>query len=152
MVERESILLKLYWQVCEIEYFWGASHLSKSMCRPKLSSEAFIVSNGWHLLLGGDVVHNHCFSFGQSSAPRHLVCNSEKNIVNTSYSNRCSVITGPNASGKTVYMKQVGITIYLAHLGLFVPASFAEIPLVDSIVFVGKATSIYNGHRSGMEA
>ena len=49
------------------------------------------------------------------------------------------MITGPNASGKTVYMKQVGIIVYLAHLGFFVPASFAEIPLIDSIAFVGKA-------------
>lgn len=48
------------------------------------------------------------------------------------------IITGPNASGKTVYMKQIGIIIYLAHVGLFVPASFAEIPLIDSIVFIGK--------------
>ena len=58
--------------------------------------------------------------------------------MNTNYSNRCSIITGPNASGKTVYMKQLGIIIYLAHLGFFVPASFAEIPLIDSIFFVGK--------------
>jgi len=35
------------------------------------------------------------------------------------------MLTGPNASGKTIYMKQIGIIIYLAHLGLFVPASLA---------------------------
>lgn len=35
------------------------------------------------------------------------------------------VITGPNGSGKTIYMKQMGIIFYLAHLGLYVPAEFA---------------------------
>ena len=71
--------------------------------------------------------------------------NSEKNIVNMNYSNRCMIITGPNASGKTIYMKQLGIIIYLAHLGFFVPANLAEIPLIDCILFVGKASSIYKG-------
>jgi DNA mismatch repair ATPase MutS len=68
----------------------------------------------------------------------YLVYNSEQNLINTNYSNRCIIITGPNASGKTVYMKQIGIIIYLAHLGFYVPASLAEIPLIDSIIFVGK--------------
>lgn len=58
-------------------------------------------------------------------APPNLVYNSEQNLVNTNYSNRCVVITGPNASGKTVYMKQLAVIIYLAHCGLFVPTTFA---------------------------
>ena len=43
------------------------------------------------------------------------------------------VITGPNASGKSIYLKQVGIIVYLAHIGSFVPASSARIGLVDKI-------------------
>jgi DNA mismatch repair protein MSH5 len=35
------------------------------------------------------------------------------------------LITGPNGSGKTIYMKQVTIIIFLAHLGFFVPAELA---------------------------
>ena len=49
------------------------------------------------------------------------------------------IITGPNASGKSVYMKQLGVFVYLAHVGFFVPASLAEVPLTDSILFVGKS-------------
>lgn len=60
----------LYWQVCEIECYWGISQLSRSMCEPRLSSEALIVSNGWHLLLTGEAIHNHAFSFGQTLAPK----------------------------------------------------------------------------------
>lgn len=32
------------------------------------------------------------------------------------------LITGPNGSGKTVYMKQISIIVFLAHLGFYVPA------------------------------
>lgn len=35
------------------------------------------------------------------------------------------LISGPNGSGKTIYMKQVAIVIYLMHLGFYVPAQFA---------------------------
>jgi hypothetical protein len=38
VVERQGVILGLYWQLCEIECFWGVSQLSRSMCRPKLSS------------------------------------------------------------------------------------------------------------------
>mmetsp|Transcript_1582 Transcript_1582/g.2349 ORF Transcript_1582/g.2349 Transcript_1582/m.2349 type:complete len:561 (-) Transcript_1582:161-1843(-) len=43
------------------------------------------------------------------------------------------VITGPNASGKSVYLKTVGIITYLAHVGSFVPANSATIGIVDKI-------------------
>ena len=43
------------------------------------------------------------------------------------------VLTGPNSSGKSVYMKQVGLVVFLAHLGCFVPASAARVPLLEKI-------------------
>lgn len=44
------------------------------------------------------------------------------------------VLTGPNHSGKSVYIKQVAIIIYLAHIGSFVPADVAEITVTDKIL------------------
>ncbi|KAI1130465.1 muts domain V-domain-containing protein [Nemania abortiva] len=44
------------------------------------------------------------------------------------------VLTGPNHSGKSVYLKQVGIIVYLAHIGCFVPAEYARIGLTDRIL------------------
>lgn len=46
---------------------------------------------------------------------------------------RIAIITGPNYSGKSVYMKMIGIIVYLAHVGSFVPAEIAEIGLCDQI-------------------
>ncbi|KAF5663963.1 dna mismatch repair msh5 [Fusarium heterosporum] len=44
------------------------------------------------------------------------------------------VLTGPNHSGKSVYLKQTAIIVYLAHIGSFVPATKATIGLTDSIL------------------
>lgn len=43
------------------------------------------------------------------------------------------IITGANGSGKSIYLKQILLTIYLAHVGCYVPAKKANIGLVDSI-------------------
>ena len=58
------------------------------------------------------------------------------NDPNGSYGNpraRVVVVTGPTMSGKSVYVKSVGLVAYLAHVGSFVPADSAVIGLMDRI-------------------
>jgi DNA mismatch repair protein MSH5 len=43
------------------------------------------------------------------------------------------LLTGPNFSGKSVYLKQVAIIVFLAQIGSFVPAETATIGLVDQM-------------------
>ncbi|KAL9652174.1 hypothetical protein ABK040_013943 [Willaertia magna] len=44
------------------------------------------------------------------------------------------IVTGANNSGKSCYLKQVGLIVFLAHIGSFVPASSAKIGIVDRIM------------------
>ncbi|XP_022783288.1 mutS protein homolog 5-like isoform X2 [Stylophora pistillata] len=46
---------------------------------------------------------------------------------------RMKVLTGPNASGKSVYLKQVGLIVFLTHIGSFVPAESATVGITDRI-------------------
>lgn len=44
------------------------------------------------------------------------------------------MVTGPNYSGKSIYLKQIALIVYLAHVGCFVPAEVATIGLTDQIL------------------
>ncbi|KAL1996734.1 hypothetical protein VTN49DRAFT_7599 [Thermomyces lanuginosus] len=44
------------------------------------------------------------------------------------------LLTGPNYSGKSIYMKQVALIVLLAHIGSFVPAQSAEIGITDKVL------------------
>ncbi|XP_036931499.1 mutS protein homolog 5 isoform X1 [Acanthopagrus latus] len=46
---------------------------------------------------------------------------------------RVKIVTGPNSSGKSIYLKQVGLIVFMALIGSDVPAKEAEIGLVDGI-------------------
>jgi DNA mismatch repair protein MutS len=65
------------------------------------------------------------------------VISKEKFIANDTLldesDNRTMIITGPNMAGKSTYMRQTAIITLLAHCGSFVPAKYAQIPIVDRI-------------------
>lgn len=59
------------------------------------------------------------------------------------------IITGPNMSGKSSYLRQIGICVYLAHIGAFVPADLAFVPLTDRIFTrVGAQDNILAGEST----
>ncbi|EGY18511.1 DNA mismatch repair protein mutS [Verticillium dahliae VdLs.17] len=54
--------------------------------------------------------------------------------MNTSECASMTVLTGPNHSGKSVYLKHVALITYLAHIGSYVPAEEAIVGLTDKIL------------------
>lgn len=90
--------------------------------RPKLSEDV----KRLHIVKG-----RHPLVEAASTAHHGFVCNSTEIGLEEAESYRVQVITGANLSGKSVYLKQVGLITYMAQIGCFVPADEAELGLCD---------------------
>ena len=65
--------------------------------------------------------------------------------------NRLLILTGPNMAGKSTYMRQVALITLMAHIGSFVPATAASIPITDRIFTrIGASDSLAAGQSTFM--
>lgn len=85
---------------------------------------------------------------------RHLVVEQNYEFVkNDIYlkNGEIQIITGPNMGGKSTYMRMTAQIVYLAHTGMFVPASKAIIPIYDAIYTrIGSSDDIGSGKSTFM--
>ncbi len=105
--------------------------------RPKINEKGTIdIKDGRHPVVE-KMIPNHMF------------------IANDTYlddkKNRVSIITGPNMAGKSTYMRQTALIVLMAQIGSFVPASQANIGLVDRIFTrVGASDDLASGQSTFM--
>ena len=84
-----------------------------------------------------------------------LMLTEEMYVPNDTYldlnSNRMAIITGPNMSGKSTYMRQTALITLMAQIGCFVPAKYAKITIVDKIFTrVGASDDLTAGQSTFM--
>ena len=87
--------------------------------KPTLSSDdAIDIKGGRHPIVEHNIGRD---SFVPNDA---CICNRDNQLI---------ILTGPNMSGKSTYLRQVALIILLAQIGSFVPADSANIGIVDRI-------------------
>ncbi|WP_346235583.1 DNA mismatch repair protein MutS [Lysinibacillus telephonicus] len=78
----------------------------------------------------------------QMYVPNDCILTDEKNMM---------LITGPNMSGKSTFMRQVALIVVLAQMGCYVPADEAELPITDQIFTrIGAADDLVAGQSTFM--
>jgi DNA mismatch repair protein MutS len=88
-------------------------------CRPELNQSCRLtICDGRHPVLDQNLVE-------EKFVPNDTELDGEKL--------RLAIITGPNMAGKSTYIRQVALIVLMAQIGSFVPATSAEIGLVDRI-------------------
>lgn len=73
------------------------------------------------------------------------------NDISMPENNDITLITGPNMSGKSTYLKQLGLIAIMTQIGSFVPAKSAKLPIFDQIFTrIGASDNLLNGESTFM--
>src|SRR3989442_1870529 len=106
-------------------------------CRPTLNETLrLVIKDGRHPVLDQTLVE-------EKFVPNDTTLDGE-NL-------RLAIITGPNMAGKSTYIRQVALIVLMAQIGSFVPATSAEIGLVDRIFTrVGASDDLSRGQSTFM--
>lgn len=111
--------------------------MENNYCRPTLNSEGRIeIEEGRH-----PVVETHLKEV-------QFISNDTKIGKDEKF---FQIITGPNMSGKSTYMRQVALITLLAHIGCYVPATSADISITDRIFTrIGASDNLARGESTFM--
>ena len=123
--------------ISEIDCLQAFANVSSSnnYVRPKLVDERVIKLIDDRHPVVEQVIDSEC-------VPNDIIMDSNTNIL---------LITGPNMAGKSTYMRQLAITVIMAQIGCFVPASEATLPIFDAIFTrIGASDDLVSGESTFM--
>ncbi|KAL9316661.1 hypothetical protein ACSQ67_017662 [Phaseolus vulgaris] len=116
-----TLLIKVATFAAELDCFLSMALIARqnNYVRPSLTEENLLdIKNGRHVL--------------QEMTVDTFIPNDTKIL----HDGRINIITGPNFSGKSIYIKQIAIIVFLSHIGSFVPADAATVGLTDRYNFL----------------
>ena len=107
----------------------------------KVYNVALIIDRTYAAVLFGNTYHGSIAKFSKNIVLKdfgHPLISEDKLVVNdlSLDEKKILLISGPNAGGKTVFLKSLQIAAILNQAGLMVPSSYAELPIFDHIFFL----------------
>ncbi|HHY74725.1 MAG TPA: DNA mismatch repair protein MutS [Bacillus bacterium] len=165
--EKEEMILEAEEKIVDLEYdlFVEIREEVKTYI-PKLQELAKLVSEIDVLQSFAQVSEEYQYTKPEFSTDRKIVIkdgrhpvvekvlNSGTYVANDCYldsDHEMLLITGPNMSGKSTYMRQIALTAILAQIGCFVPADKAELPIFDQVFTrIGAADDLVSGQSTFM--
>ncbi|WP_283699932.1 DNA mismatch repair protein MutS [Clostridium perfringens] len=166
--EIEEKLLGASEKLCSLEYdiFLDIrneveNHIDRLKTTAKIIAELDCVSNLAFVALENDFIKPEINEYGETKIEngRHPVVEKvipkgefipNDTIINKD-DNQLLIITGPNMAGKSTYMRQVAIITLMCQIGSFVPASKANISVVDKIFTrIGASDDLAGGKSTFM--
>lgn len=132
-------LQRLAKQIARLDILLGFANLAEknNYCRPHLQTknQSIDIKQGRHAVV------EQVLPAG-SYVPNDLEMNEQTSIY---------LITGPNMSGKSTYMRQLALIVVMAQIGSFVPAKSASLPVFDKIFTrIGAADDLIAGQSTFM--
>lgn len=107
--------------IAELDVLATFAHVAsdRNYCQPEISSNPVInIKDGRHPVV-------ECLETTEPFVPNDTVMDTTDTQI--------MLVTGPNMSGKSTYLRQVALIVLLAQVGSFVPAKSAQIGIIDRI-------------------
>lgn len=136
--EKKSILMKLAEQLAYLDVIvsFAIVAVENDYVKPEISDEFMIkIKEGRHPVVE------------KLTGKTNFVSNDTK----ITEKERFIVLTGPNMSGKSTYMKQIALISIMAQIGSFVPAKKVQLPIIDKyLTRIGASDDILSGQSTFM--
>ncbi|MBR6073131.1 MAG: DNA mismatch repair protein MutS [Bacilli bacterium] len=164
--EKEALILNAEEKIIELEYnlfteirerikkeIFKLKESARILAELDVLSSLSIVSEEQHLVRP-TLTEKRIIDIKNGSHPVvEVVSNNQyiKNDILMDENTNTLLITGPNMSGKSTYMRQLAITVIMAQMGSFVPADEATLPIFDKIFTrIGASDDLVSGESTFM--